>query len=259
MTIPTDLLATAEAWVSTPTYEEELDYLLQRPELLDERFDLAVEETLLKLNDQAAERYRNLRAVARETGDPRTAYRPMLLGLLAQQFVEADPALQHQLLRERRDDLLHDAVLDLVQQRAEGDDATSDDQRALALLRVAQAASEDLLDQVFAATSQPEQVADLLSARTHQQDTTLLGEIASLALHAALNENHAANAAFHFAVAAAIDGNTETASVALREARAMEPSLTATWISQLAEYGTIHPAVLSLIPVLTETITDADQ
>lgn len=257
LTVSSEMLALAEAWVATPTYEAEHDHLAQHPELLDKTFDVVVDEALLGVSEQDVGRYRELRAAAREHGVS-AAYRPLLLTSLAHQFIDAGPAQQQRLIAERRADLLDDAVLDYLHRLDEQDDADDRPTLALVLLRLAHTDQDELLTAVFTAMDHPDQFPGLLTSIARQTEPTALEEIAVLAWRAARTVAEAANAAFHLAVAAAIDGD-DTAPDMLREARDMEPGQTSTWIVQLAEYGAIHPTVLPLIKTLTEVDTDADQ
>ena len=102
-----DLLDLADQWVHTSTYEAERDHLAAHPDLLDPAADAAVDEALLPLDDQEAARYRDLRSAAQREGVD-AAYRPLLLQVLAHQFVTADPATRRELLTDRRADLLTD-------------------------------------------------------------------------------------------------------------------------------------------------------
>ena len=63
--LPSERLQTARNWMSTPTYPEEHAFLAAHPELLEEDADGSVEEALLAVTEQGADRLRALREMAR--------------------------------------------------------------------------------------------------------------------------------------------------------------------------------------------------
>lgn len=255
LTVNPGTLAAASKWIATPTYEEECDYLSAHPEILDDTFDVAVDEALLELDEADASRYTELRAAARADGIVK-AYRPLLLTVLAQRFAFAEPEQQQQLLTDRRPDLIDDISLGHLSSLA---DEAQDDGRpavALALLDLARAKSDDYLAEVFTALNNAGQLAALLHNAAGEPDTTIMRSLATIALHVAHTAADAADAVFHLAVAAVIEGD-DTAPSLLRQAITWAPENRNPWIARLAELGAIHPAVLTLIPTLTETAPDA--
>jgi hypothetical protein len=62
LTVDTDLLAVATTWIDIPTYADERDHLAAHPELLDLHAYTAIEEALLRVTENTADRYRQLRA-----------------------------------------------------------------------------------------------------------------------------------------------------------------------------------------------------
>ncbi|MGI9002670.1 MAG: AAA family ATPase, partial [Pseudonocardia sp.] len=104
VTVDPGLLAVVRAWIDTPSYEDERDHLATHPELLASDIGTAVEEALLRIDENDADRYRQILAHARAEGVD-AAYRPLFLILLAAGFAVADPAKQRELPTTRRDEL----------------------------------------------------------------------------------------------------------------------------------------------------------
>ena len=179
LNVPADLLEAAEGWIATSTYTEESDFLASHPELLDQSADEAVSEALLQISEDDAQRYIALRKAARADG-VETAYRPLLLTILAHEFAQADPDTQQVLLATRRDDLLCAAVRDIINSLAEGDDAEA--YRAQALLELAELGEHE---PVFDALKAPAGFSALLHELANRPDTAALGPAATAALTAA--------------------------------------------------------------------------
>ena len=216
LVVDPDMLAVASDWIATASYEDERDYLAAHPELLDDTFDVAVEEAVLDLPEAEASRYTELRAAAQSDGTV-AAYRPLLLAVLAQRFAFAEPKQQQRLLTDRRPDLLDD--LSLAHLSTLADDAEDDSRPAvaLALLHLAGATPDDDLAEVFAALDNTGDFAALLYTAASDPDVTIMRSLAVIALHAARTAADASDARFHLAVAAAIEG-TDTAPALLGQA-----------------------------------------
>ncbi|EOD67223.1 tetratricopeptide repeat protein [Amycolatopsis vancoresmycina] len=253
LVVDLDMLKLATGWLATKTYEDEYEYLKTHLELLDETFDIAMEESLLQIAEEHASRYVELRTAARSEGSE-AAYRPLLLGVLARQFVAADIEQQQQLVTDRRTDLLDELCLSYLDKLFEaGNEAAL---VASALLRLVERKPDDELAEVFTAMADPDLFPPLLHAAAGGSDTTIVASLATIAFQTAQTADQAATAAFYLAVSAAIDGD-DTAPTQLREALDVSPAERNTWIARLAELGAVHPAVLTLIPTLTETEPDA--
>jgi hypothetical protein len=87
------------------------------------------------------------------------------------------------------------------------------------------------------------------TARDHAE---VLDPVATIAPSVTRTDPEAGTAAIHLAIAAAIAGDTERATGAVRAARRWDRDAVQSWIAMLAALGATHPAVLSLIPVLLE-------
>jgi tetratricopeptide (TPR) repeat protein len=259
LTVETDLLAVATAWIDTPTYDDEHDHLAAHLELLDPHADTAIEEALLRVDENDADRYRQLRARARAEGVD-AAYRPLLLRLLADQFSMASPAGQRELLTERRPDLLDDLVRHHLDSRARADE-TAEVTRAAALLDIAaHDADGSILTATFDALDHPSDFPGLLdqAARDTESVATALQPLATIALTAATTEPEAAVAGLYLAVAAAVAGDQDRATEFIGQALAWDPGSASTWIARLAQLGAAQPSVLPLITVLAEASHDGE-
>jgi tetratricopeptide (TPR) repeat protein len=251
LTVDVDLLATARAWINTVTYADEHDHLALHPELLTSAADDAVVEALLTLDESHAARYTELRDAAQSDGVV-AVYRPLLLTVLAGEFVAADPQAQAVLLRQRRDDLMTDTVRAAVARHGDEGD-TAEAHRANAVLALAQiGAAEVALD----ALTHPDRFPSLLAAIAEQPDNTALDATAFLARSIATTSPTAADADFYIGVAAAITGDLDDATRTLTAARRLDPTQITTWINRLAVLGQRHPTVLDLITVLTSPLDD---
>jgi len=161
VTVDPGLLAAARAWIDTPTYQEERDHLTAHPELLAPDTVAAVEEALLRVDENDAVQHQQILARARAEGVD-AAYRPVFLILLADQFADADPAEQRGLLTTRRAELLDDLVRDYLNECGEADE-TGEVTRATALLEIAAHDSGDpILANTFIALDDPSHFSDLL-------------------------------------------------------------------------------------------------
>ncbi|HEX5493519.1 MAG TPA: hypothetical protein VFX70_02960 [Mycobacteriales bacterium] len=239
------LLSAAQGWIATETYGGERDYLAAHPELLGPSADDAVGEALLAVGEEEAGRYVSLREVARVDG-VEVAYRPLLLTILAREFVRADPAGQRALLAERRDDLFSDTVTATLRRLAR-DDNTGAVPRAVVLLDLARLGEHE---PVFDALAEPARFRGLLAGLAARPNPAALHPAALVAYTAATTPAEGATAGFYLAVAAAIRGDQQQAGTLLAEARKMDPERSAAWIGTLADLGQIHPEVLPLIPAL---------
>jgi hypothetical protein len=246
--IDVDLVAVAQAWVETETFTAERDHLAAHPELLTPEADSAVEEVLLLIG-QEAQRYRDIRRAA-QNDSVESAYRPLLLTILAQEFAVADPPSQRRLLGERREDLLDDIVLDVLS-RLVADSTPQNSPKftqAQALLQLAQLGEHrPALD----ALEDPSRFPELLQEHARRPDPAPLHPTAVLALTAATSAQLAATAVFHLAVATTLSGDTDQAGQLLISAHELLPEAGAAWINDLADIAHHHRAALSLIPTLT--------
>ena len=194
LTVDPGLLSTAREWVRTETYAAERDHLDAHPELLEPSADVAVEEALLAVSEAAAGRYTALRQAARQEGTE-TAYRPLLLAILAQEFATSDPGQQRAMLATRRDDLLSDAVAaHLHDLAAQDDDLSVAALQARALLDLAR---QDDAEMVFEAVARPEEFPGLLHALAVRPDPSSLIPAAIVASSLAVGQAQAAAALFY--------------------------------------------------------------
>ncbi|MFC8384383.1 tetratricopeptide repeat protein [Nocardia sp. NPDC057272] len=256
LTLDLQLLAIARGWTAAKTYEDEFTCLLDHPVLLQSSSDVAVAEALLISNDP--DRYTAIRDTAREHG-VHAAYEPLFRTLTLYQFLTANSQQQHQLLTEHLDRLTHN---DSIEQLREIKHTNPDDprpRRAAALLTIATHHTDTVLRASVNALDNPTLFSALLYDTARSTETiTLLPPVAELALLAATTAKDAADALLYLACAAAIpfEADIDTATEFLRQARSLAPHRATHWIGLLAELGAVHPAVLSLIPILTQEPTD---
>jgi tetratricopeptide (TPR) repeat protein len=250
------LVAVAREWIGTPTYNTEREYLADHPELLDPAADAAVDEAMLGIPADEAERYQSLRRVARTDGIT-AAYRPVMLLGLASQFVDAPASIQRELLQDRRDDVFDETVTQTVEEYADAEGRLGPATRALALLRLAANPDQsELLDQVLTALENPATFPEVLRRTAEQAvrnlDQAPLTSVAVCAMAAASTNAAAATAAVYYAVAATMNDDPETASEALRQAREWDPGPAGrdAWITMLSGLGQHQPAINTLIPRL---------
>ncbi|CCK30286.1 hypothetical protein BN159_5907 [Streptomyces davaonensis JCM 4913] len=249
LTLDPDLLEQAEAWIATESYSAERDYLAAHPELLAPEADMCVEEALLTVTSEAADRYRDLRHTAQREGVD-VAYHPLLSYILAYEFAAAEPADQRTLLEQRRDDLLSDLVL-----AALSDDEDHQLMRAKALLTLAQLDAESA---AFEALDDPSRFSALLHASARQPNPAILEATALLALTATTDDALRAEARFHLAIASADSGDDQAAVDLLITACNATPAQIPTWINTLAEITPHHPTAPTLIPHLTARLQTTD-
>ena len=248
LTVDPGLLSTAQAWVATDTYTAEYDYLAAHPELLEPAADIAVAEALLVVPEDEADRYTALRQAAQQDGVD-AAYRPLLLIILAGEFVSADTGRQRSLLADRRDDLLTGTVADALSKLAKREDQQAvAAQRATALLDLARSGD---IEPVFEALTEPGEFPRLLHTLAMRPDAHSVSPAAIVAYTAAETIAEAATALFYLAVGVAAGADQEQAGDLIRQARAADPAQVPAWINELAEIGQHHHGVLQLIPVLT--------
>ncbi|MGW1778834.1 hypothetical protein ACWCQQ_06785, partial [Streptomyces sp. NPDC002143] len=250
LTVDADLVAAARAWVATESYPDERDHLAAHPKLLAPRADDAVNEALIAVGEEEAQRYRDLRQQAQKDG-VHAAYRPFLLTRLAEEFVATDQTSQRALLNERRDDLLNETTREVLSTGAASADPETAPafNRAQALLRLAEL---DEHSAAFNALDDPARFPELLQALAQRKNPVALQAASYLALAAATTAQLAANAEFHLAVASAIDGDTARASQLLLSALQHFPDADKAWIADLADIARHHPSVLPLIHQLAD-------
>jgi tetratricopeptide (TPR) repeat protein len=247
--VDSGLLATAGDWMATPTYKEEQRYLAAHPELLDRSADLAVEEALLHLQEDEADRYRKLRVTARTDG-VEASYRPLLLSILASDFVAAPPDRQEELLRSRRTDLVDPLVADMVaDQAADTGEEDWGPERALALLSLAASQTPAFLDEVLTALQNRSRIPEVLRRCADTAEPTALGDVARCAISVAATDEEVGTCVFYLSIAAALHGDLHQAVGTLTEARRLNPEARDSWITILAQLT--RPAALALIPRLT--------
>jgi tetratricopeptide (TPR) repeat protein len=252
LTADPDLLDTADAWINTPTYTAERDHLAAHPELLTPAADTAIDEALLNVGAPHADRYRRLRQDAR-TGGVDAAYQPLLLTVLAGEFITADLAGQQALLHARRDELRSELLRQMIREARSGPDADPAAVRAACLLTLADGGDDDA---VFAALTDPDRFPPLLNALSHRANGAALAAAATLAIMAAPTDTAQADAAAYLAAATAIDGDADHAHGILDQARRAAPDRVTVWIGWFADIGARHPAVLPLITHLATAPAD---
>jgi predicted RNase H-like HicB family nuclease len=248
LTVDTGLVATAEAWIGTETYEEEGAFLAGHPGLLDPSAEEAVSEALLSLGEEDARRYTALRQDAQKAG-AEAAYRPLLLSVLASEFAAAGPAGQRTLLATRRDDLLDETVTETLDDLAgQEDTGAAAARRARALLDLARTGDAGL---VLDALAEPARFPGLLQTLAARDDPAALAPAAVVAYTAAATDASAAAAIFYLAAGTAIAGDQDQARDLITQARDLDPDQATGWVNQLAGIGQHHPAVLLFIAALT--------
>ncbi len=221
--------------------------------MLDPTADVAVQETLLRVTNDDAQRYVALRERARAEG-VEAAYRPLLLALLARAFMAGDTQTQRTLLAERRAELLDEVVAATIDAAAAENPQDPRPHRAQALL-VLTALSEDTA--ALDALEEPACFPTLLATLAARPAPDALAPTALVAYTAATTPTQAAEACFFTAVAAAIADEGERASELLAQARTLDEAQSAAWIARLANLGKQHPAVLSLIAELAAPLDPA--
>ena len=245
--VDADLLASAQNWITTPTYEAERDHLAEHPELLSPTTELAITEALLNVSEPDAARHVQLIAAAAADGVD-AAYEPLLMTALAAEFIDADLATQRALLADRRDELLGEHVSSTVQQAATQTDAENNARRAHALLALALLGDDDAaLDALADGSRWPGLLLDLAV----REDPAALTPAASLALHSATQAEQTADGLFYTTVAALLASPESDQTGPLNQARSLNPDATTRWIAALAKIAQHHPPALTLIEPLT--------
>ena len=248
------LVGLARDWIATPSYGAERDFLAAHPELLDASADTAVEEALLGVSEKAAQRFSSLRTIARASGID-AAYRALLVDELIAKFIEGSPERQRRMLTEHRDQLVGNGARSRVAAAAAQPGAEPKVAIADALITIAaHDATGEVVDSVFAAIEQPALFAEVLHTIASRPDTaaTFLAPAARVALSVADSIETAGLAALYMAAAMAMTGKSDTAASMIRQLAETMPEHRSTWITLLARLGATQPAVLSLIPHLTE-------
>ena len=245
--IDPDLYTTAQSWITTPTFHKEHEHLTQHPELLAPGADLAVEEALRSVNDEEAKRYQDLRAAARADGID-SAYQPIFAAIVADDFIEADPAEQRSMLEHDNAQLLSDAARDAVRNVASSDtDQATAAVRADSLLSLAAFGESD---RVFETIENPARLPELLQELAERAATTALGPAAVVASTIATTRAEAATAWFYYALHLATIGEDDRARQFIQDAADLDPTSVNTWITRLATLAAANPAVLPLIQTL---------
>ncbi|MBK8075419.1 MAG: tetratricopeptide repeat protein [Kineosporiaceae bacterium] len=246
------LLAAAQAWVQTETYEDEQAHLVEHPELLTTDADGAVDEALLPLDPVEAARYQQLRDAARVHG-VQAAYRPLLLAILTGRLLAATGQERRLLLTDHRDDLLDDTVHQILQNRAadEDQDVAMAAAEGLALIILTGLdATGSTLTAVLDALEEPTRFAPLLQSRAVTPDAVLLQPVAEVAWSYAVrtrDDRLEGLAGLYLATAAAITHDTDTALALLDEARELTPDQRDTWVGLLLDITAHHPTTLPLV------------
>lgn len=129
------VLHTAQACIATDSFTAERDHLAAHPELLAADATVAVDEALLNVSNDSAQRYRAIRAAAQTDGIDAidAAYRPVLLSQLGYEFAGADLSGKQALLHERPGDLLDDTVSEVLTGLAGDNDDTTSSRGTIAL------------------------------------------------------------------------------------------------------------------------------
>lgn len=167
-----DLLAQVRAWVDTPSFTAERDYLAAHPQLLDADAVAAVQEALMTVDPEHQDRYRALRTEASSKGTAAT-YQGLVLGELVAVFARAAPATQRQLLIDYPDLATPEARRALAAVASSSSDPAV--QVAQALLDLAaQPDHENLLEAAFAALTGNRDLSARIRDTARAVDTTSL-------------------------------------------------------------------------------------
>jgi len=246
LTVDSDLLTSALAWIGTATYTDERDFLSSHQDLLDPAADVAVREALLTVTEDAGNRYESLRQEAQSAG-VEAAYQPLMLAILAAQFANADSRTQRLMLESRRGEVLTETEYSVLAEMAERGDAQA--QQAVALLNLAALGEhESTLD----ALQSPSSLPLLLHRYALRPDPAALGPAAAIAFANATTPGEAATCLVYVAIAAAVAGEADHAIELLREAQGLDADSSFDWIRLLAEVGQQHREVLPLITALAQ-------
>ncbi|MFL6162453.1 MAG: tetratricopeptide repeat protein [Jatrophihabitantaceae bacterium] len=251
LSIEADLLEAAVGWVNTPTFEQEAALLAEHPELLDPASDAVVAEALLGIENEEADRLRQLR-VAAQTNGVATAYQELLDAGLLRRFLNADLAEQFDLLDEKGDRLGDPIFLRSLSEFTadEDQDLVQAAMRAYALIRLSatgshRAAIDALADQAAFAT--------LLETAAKAGRADELSALAILLMAQATGIDQYAQALFYQAIGGLLsDSPPDRVRQLIHSLRRMADS--AQYINLAAGIGREQPPVLGIIPMLTEPL-----
>lgn len=210
-------------------------------------------EALLRVPNSEAQRCEALRENARTEGVEAT-YRPLLLTILAHQFIAGDTQTQRALLAERRAELLDKVMAAVIATAAAENPEDPRPHRAQALLALT-ALNEDA--NALDALEEPTRFPALLATLAAHPVPDALAPAAAIAYTAASTPAQAAEAYFFMAVAAAIADEGKRASRLLAQARTLDETQSPAWIARLADLGKQHQAVLPLIAELAAPLDPA--
>lgn len=252
-----ELLAMARAWLATPTYEDEMSYLLDHLALLETDLDAAVDEALLLASDP--DRYLRIRQDARRHG-VQAAYQSILRDQAVSEFLTADPTRQRLLLEERAQDLLNEDTRQHVAGLIDADPDDPQPRRAAALIALADRGLDTPTVRAgLDALEDPARFAELLETiATTAGDVSGLSAVAELARLAAPTAVDAADALVYEACGTAIDPGSADVEEILRQAISLTPKRRPRWIARLAGIAAVHPEVLTLIRYIAEDLIDAE-
>jgi hypothetical protein len=243
-----DVVDLVREWTNTPTYFDEAAFLTAHPELLQPEADLAVHEGLLGLPEDEAARYLGLRADA-QTAGVAAAYRDLVQSELANEFADADPARQRQLLATRRAELLDELVMETIRGWA-AEDETGQATAALSLLTLAATEPASFIDELIDSLDNTDAFPRLLERTATTGRSATLAETAKYGLVAATSHTDATICLFFLAVAAILDHDPDTATEYVAAARNADPDAR-DWIDLANQIGDYQPDALRLIPILT--------
>ncbi|MBF6214421.1 tetratricopeptide repeat protein [Nocardia puris] len=255
MTVDARLVETAMRWVECETFDQERDVLLDHPELLRPHADVAVAEAFLIVDEFHAARLAATRDHAKDHG-VEDAYEPLLRLGAWRDFLSAPAATQRETLRGDLGDLAEEGTLAAIMEQVRADPADVRLRRAAGLVALAvEERDQDLLDEVFAAVENPTRFPPLLDATIRDlHRAPALQLLVEVALTTARDHDALAVIGFYDACSAAIDENPNAAT-SLRQALALSPHRRPEWAKALTELAELHPALETLIPVVTEDVS----
>jgi hypothetical protein len=263
MSIDPETLDAARTWVTMNVSDREQDpvedlrrerdWIVAHPELLSEAADTAIDEALLPLSQEVADRYRTIRNAAQTTGID-AAYEKPLAAALIQHFAAAEPASQRQMLSERRTELTSETV-ELSIQTDAADDDNPQTKRAYALLTLAaQETGFLILDDVFDALEEPQRFSALLHTLAAGPDAATLLPLAATIARTAGDTGETLGLADVFAaLAAAINDDTNDVESLATSAVSAAPNERDAWILQLTELASVTPAAVTVIAALIKS------
>jgi lipopolysaccharide biosynthesis regulator YciM len=256
LSIDADLLEAAVGWVGTPTYGQEAAWLAEHPELLDPASDAAVDEALLGIDDEEADRLRNLRAEARTDGIT-NAYQPILDAGLLRRFFDADLAEQVDLLDTAGDQLRRPIFRQNLSHFVANDDQGLAEVaiRAYSLIQLSESDSHRT---AVEALQDPDEFGQLLRAVADDGESELLDALATLLMAEATDARQYALALFYQAAGRLLaDVPREQLRPLMRSLRSLDQDVSR-YINLAAAIGAKQPAALGIIPMLTEPLPEAD-